>query len=112
MALADLRRAGGKAIVLLNRRGWSNFLSCRGCGHVWMCPNCDVALVLHRDRRASSPAITAATAQPVPSRCGACGSVCGRASRRRHRERRARAARGARTRSFPVFRLDADSPRR
>ena len=48
MALADVRRAGGKAIVLLNRRGWSNFLSCRACGHVWMCPNCEVALVLHR----------------------------------------------------------------
>ena len=27
-ALADVRREGGKAIVLLNRRGWSNFLSC------------------------------------------------------------------------------------
>ena len=48
MALADVRAAGTKAIVLLNRRGWSNFLSCRGCGHVWMCPNCEVALVLHR----------------------------------------------------------------
>ena len=50
-ALADRReRAGGKAIVLLNRRGWSNFLSCRSCGHVWMCPFCEVALVLHQRR--------------------------------------------------------------
>jgi primosomal protein N' (replication factor Y) len=47
-ALADVRRAGRKAIVLLNRRGWSNFLSCRSCGEVWSCPHCDVALVLHR----------------------------------------------------------------
>ena len=37
-----------KAIVLLNRRGWSNFLTCRTCGKVWECPQCDVALVLHR----------------------------------------------------------------
>jgi primosomal protein N' (replication factor Y) len=37
MALADLRQAGGKAILLLNRRGWSNFLSCRACGRVWLC---------------------------------------------------------------------------
>ena len=51
---------GGKAIVLLNRRGWSNFLSCRSCGHVWMCPNCEVALVLHR-AAGTSPATTAAT---------------------------------------------------
>jgi primosomal protein N' (replication factor Y) len=43
-ALLDAR----KAIVLLNRRGWSNFLTCRSCGQVWMCPDCDVALVLHR----------------------------------------------------------------
>ena len=44
-------RAAGKAIVLLNRRGWSNFLSCRSCGEVWSCPDCDVALVLHRAER-------------------------------------------------------------
>ena len=44
-------RARGKAIVLLNRRGWSNFLSCRSCGRVWSCPDCDVALVLHRAER-------------------------------------------------------------
>ena len=43
-ALVDAR----KAIVLLNRRGWSNFLSCRSCGQVWECPSCDVTLVLHR----------------------------------------------------------------
>src|SRR5205807_9693356 len=34
LALADVRRSGGKAIVLLNRRGWSNFLTCRSCGRV------------------------------------------------------------------------------
>ena len=47
-ALASVRERGGKAIVLLNRRGWSNFMSCRSCGRVWSCPECDVALVLHR----------------------------------------------------------------
>ena len=67
MALADLRRAGGKAIVLLNRRGWSNFLSCRSCGDVWMCPNCEVALVLHRGEEAASPATTAGTASRCPT---------------------------------------------
>ena len=69
-ALSDVRRAGAKAIVLVNRRGWSNFLSCRGCGRVWMCPECDVALVLHRAQgagRRSWPAITAATASASPT---------------------------------------------
>ena len=31
-------RAARKSIVLLNRRGWSNFLTCRRCGKVWECP--------------------------------------------------------------------------
>src|SRR5205807_554334 len=44
-ALERVRRERRKAIVLLNRRGWSNFLSCRSCGRVWECPHCDVALV-------------------------------------------------------------------
>src|SRR3984957_6479419 len=47
-ALAEVRSKGEKAMMLLNRRGWSNFLSCRSCGRVWSCPDCDVALVLHR----------------------------------------------------------------
>ncbi|HYV14641.1 MAG TPA: primosomal protein N' [Conexibacter sp.] len=73
-ALADVRLAGRKAIVLVNRRGWSNFLSCRSCGHVWMCPQCDVALVLHRGERAIS-CHHCGHREPVPAACGACGSV-------------------------------------
>jgi primosomal protein N' (replication factor Y) len=46
--LDGVTRRGEKAIVLLNRRGWSNFLSCRVCARVWECPACDVTLVLHR----------------------------------------------------------------
>lgn len=49
-ALAETAARGEKAIVLLNRRGWSNFISCRDCGHAWLCPNCDVTLVLHMKR--------------------------------------------------------------
>ena len=61
-ALAEVRSTRGKAIVLLNRRGWSNFLTCRSCGRVWGCPQCDVALVLHRAGPATTwPATTAAT---------------------------------------------------
>jgi primosomal protein N' (replication factor Y) len=49
-SLARVAADGEKAIVLLNRRGWSNFVSCRDCGHTWICPNCDVTLVLHMGR--------------------------------------------------------------
>ncbi len=47
-ALAALRETGGKAIVLVNRRGWSAHLSCRSCGRAWSCPDCDVSMVVHR----------------------------------------------------------------
>src|SRR5262249_13348668 len=52
--LAELRRladGGGKAILLLNRRGVAPALHCRACGTTFRCPQCDVALVLHRDER-------------------------------------------------------------
>ena len=108
LALADLRRAGGKAIVLLNRRGWSNFLSCRACGHVWMCPNCEVALVLHRAGRFVA-CHHCAHREPVPSRCSACASVSvarhgAGTERLEHELREAVGGEG-----FPIFRLDADS---
>ena len=45
-AVAD---RGGKAILLLNRRGVAPALHCRACGATIRCPNCDVALVLHGD---------------------------------------------------------------
>ena len=53
-ALAEVREANAKAIVLLNRRGWSPFVSCRACGHAFECPHCDVSLVLHKRERAPS----------------------------------------------------------
>src|SRR5439155_19022761 len=42
-ALEAVRAREEKAIVLLNRRGWSNFLSCGACGRVWGCPQWDVS---------------------------------------------------------------------
>jgi primosomal protein N' (replication factor Y) (superfamily II helicase) len=48
-ALAQAAADGGKAILLINRRGWSTHLTCRSCAHAWECPECDVSLVLHRD---------------------------------------------------------------
>jgi primosomal protein N' (replication factor Y) (superfamily II helicase) len=52
--LAELGRVaeeGGKAILLLNRRGVAPAVHCRACGTTLRCPNCDVSLVLHRDDR-------------------------------------------------------------
>ena len=66
-ALDEVQAAGGKAIVLVNRRGWSPFLVCRSCGHAWSCPRCDVTL------RSTADASRAALRLPPlrPRRAGA-----------------------------------------
>jgi primosomal protein N' (replication factor Y) len=62
-----------QVILLLNRRGYSNFVQCRGCGEVWDCPHCSVSLTFHRAtgrmlchhcRHEEAP----------PRRCERCGS--------------------------------------
>jgi primosomal protein N' (replication factor Y) len=95
-----------KSIVLLNRRGWSNFLTCRSCAEVWMCPECDVSLVLHRAEELLA-CHHCGHREAVPTRCDACGSVSiGRHGTGTERLEHELAAMG-----LPVFRLDADTPR-
>lgn len=48
--LARLRACmeqGQQAMLLMNRRGYNAFISCRSCGHVMKCPHCDVSLTYH-----------------------------------------------------------------
>ncbi len=106
-ALAEVRDSRGKAIVLLNRRGWSNFISCGDCGRVWSCPECDVALVLHR-AGGFVACHHCGHREPTPAHCPDCGS----SSVARHgagTERLAHELSGLLDDGdFPVFRLDAD----
>jgi primosomal protein N' (replication factor Y) len=104
----ETRRALGaarKSIVLLNRRGWSNFLTCKACGKAWECPNCDVALVLHRAEHALT-CHHCGHRERIPERCDNCGSLAvarhGAGTERVEAELR-HALR------VPVFRLDADT---
>jgi len=39
---------GEQTILLLNRRGYSNFVFCPSCGHSLHCQNCDVTLTFHK----------------------------------------------------------------
>jgi primosomal protein N' (replication factor Y) len=74
--LEQLQEKGEQAVVLVPRRGYRAFLSCRSCGEAVLCPHCDVALTVHRsqggrewlrchwcDHRAE-----------LGDRCGHCGS--------------------------------------
>jgi primosomal protein N' (replication factor Y) len=105
-ALVGVAARGEKAMVLLNRRGWSNFLTCSECARVWGCPDCDVTLVLHRAAGRVS-CHHCGHWERVPERCPDCDSV----SLKRH---------GMGTEQLgselerlvdplPVFRLDADT---
>ena len=38
---------GEQTILLMNRRGFSTFVSCRKCGFVPQCPNCNISLTYH-----------------------------------------------------------------
>jgi primosomal protein N' (replication factor Y) len=106
-ALAEVRAQRGKAIVLLNRRGWSNFLSCRSCGRVWSCPDCDVALVLHR-ADGYLACHHCGHREEVPARCCDCSSMSvarhGAGTERLQHDLALLFDDGR----FPVFRLDAD----
>ena len=108
-ALADVRAAQGKAIVLLNRRGWSNFLSCRSCGTVWGCPECDVALVLH-GREGFLACHHCGHREPAPRHCAQCGSISvarhGAGTERLGHDLAAALDGDGR---FPILRLDADT---
>lgn len=35
-------------ILLLNRRGYSSFITCSNCGYVEKCPSCDISLTYHK----------------------------------------------------------------
>jgi primosomal protein N' (replication factor Y) (superfamily II helicase) len=69
--LGAIAERGGKAILLLNRRGVAPALHCRACGTTRGCPNCDVALVLHADGLRCHHC---GQAEGEPTACPACGS--------------------------------------
>lgn len=48
--LAALANTGDQAVILVPRRGYNSFLSCRSCGEAVQCPNCDVTLKVHHSK--------------------------------------------------------------
>ena len=40
-----------QTVLMLNRRGYANYMMCRDCGYVPKCQNCDLALTVHKETR-------------------------------------------------------------
>ncbi|MGD9562383.1 MAG: primosomal protein N' [Pyrinomonadaceae bacterium] len=47
-AIKNTHAKGEQSIILLNRRGFSQFVLCRSCGESLRCKNCDITLTYHR----------------------------------------------------------------
>jgi primosomal protein N' (replication factor Y) (superfamily II helicase) len=67
-------RKGEQVILLLNRRGYSNFVQCRECGEVWRCTACSVSLTFHRTT-GRLLCHYCRHEEPPPARCHRCGSA-------------------------------------
>src|SRR5215218_87223 len=105
-ALEGVRAAGAKAIVMINRRGFAPWLTCRSCGHHWGCPNCDVSLIVHR-HSGRLVCHHCAHSEQQPRACPECGSTtlsrAGAGTERIEELLRERLA------PMPVLRLDSDT---
>ncbi len=106
-ALEGVRRAGAKAIVMINRRGFAPWLTCRSCGRHWDCPNCDVSLIVHRAPPGRLVCHHCAHAEPLPGACSECGSTT--LSRAGAGTERIEGLLAERLDPMPVFRLDSDT---
>ncbi len=62
-----------QTILFLNRRGFSTFVSCRNCGYVAKCKNCDISLTHHKTKNTLTCHYCGYT-EKKPTVCPECGS--------------------------------------
>lgn len=73
-ALRECVADGSQAILLMNRRGYNSFVSCRTCGYVVKCPNCDISMTYHiGDTDGQLRCHYCGKEMPPPAVCPACG---------------------------------------
>ena len=64
---------GEQVIILLNRRGYSSTISCRECGYVYKCPNCDITYTYHKSSN-NLKCHYCGYSMVLPNKCSICGS--------------------------------------
>ncbi|MEP6901928.1 MAG: primosomal protein N', partial [Actinomycetota bacterium] len=72
-AIEETHAKGEQSIILLNRRGFSQFVLCRSCGETIRCRNCDITLTFHR-REARLICHYCNHREKVPHSCPQCKS--------------------------------------
>ncbi|MBP5973826.1 primosomal protein N' [Brasilonema sp. CT11] len=76
-ALEQLQERRQQGILFIHRRGHSTFVSCRSCGYVLECPNCDVSLSYHHTEENAPQTLRCHYcnfARLQPQSCPECGS--------------------------------------
>lgn len=73
IALFHTLDAGQQAILFLNRRGTATFVVCRDCGHVALCPRCEVPLTYHTHMRTTLLCHRCSYRAQPPETCPECG---------------------------------------
>lgn len=118
--LTETVASGGQALILLNRRGYANYIACPDvtCGWVMQCEQCDAGMVYHRAKLPSSQIHEfvrchhCLTEQRLPTNCPKCtrkSTVFGLGTQRVEQE--IRALLGSSITPEGVCRVDSDSMR-
>ena len=74
--LKECLGAGQQAMLFINHRGYNTFVTCRKCGYVVKCEQCDLSMTLHnegREDRLLHCHMCGSTREP-PTVCPECGS--------------------------------------
>ena len=72
LLIEETIQKGEQMILMLNRRGFSTFVMCRSCGEVIKCPQCNMPLVYHKNKRLMCHHCDITV--PVPDVCPKCES--------------------------------------
>ncbi|MDO4543988.1 MAG: primosomal protein N' [Clostridia bacterium] len=69
--LSKCLKDGHQAMLFINRRGYSTFVSCRSCGYVHKCVNCDISLTYHKSAQRMK-CHYCGYSTPLPQECPNC----------------------------------------
>lgn len=73
-SISDNLEKGHQTILLMNRRGYNTFASCKSCGYVFTCPSCSISMTYHR-ANGRLMCHYCGHSQPFSSLCPECNST-------------------------------------